>query len=183
MKTYKTKGIVLKRKNIGEADRILTLLSLEDGKIQVIAKGVRKINSRRSSHIELLNFSELSLYKNHNFLPIVTEAQTINDFSNIKANLEKIAYAYYLCELVNSLCAENQENRNAFFLLKSTLLDLSEKKNEKEVVSNFEKELLRLLGFWLEANLLETHGGQEIIERIIEKKLKTARVIPLFIDS
>ena len=62
-RAYKTEAIIIKRRNFGEADRILTILTKNYGKIQVRAPGVRKITSRRSSHIELLNFSSLTLYR------------------------------------------------------------------------------------------------------------------------
>lgn len=181
MKSYKTKGIILKRRNLGEADRILTVLSMEEGKIQVKAPGVRHIISRRSSHVEPLNFSELTLYRgSRTFFPIVTEAQTIENFSIIKSDLKKIGYAYYICELINSLCAENQENKGIFFLTKSTLSALSQNLDAKSIIKYFEKELLGLLGFWAEVKLLETYDSREVIENILEKRLKTLRVLPLF---
>ena len=62
MRTYKIEGIVLRRRNLGEADRILTVLSRESGKISIKAPGVRRIPSRRSSHVELLNHSKFTLY-------------------------------------------------------------------------------------------------------------------------
>ena len=183
MRTHKIEGIILKRRNFGEGDRILTILSKSDGKIQVKAPGVRKIASRRSPHVELLNFSELTLYRtSSNFLPILTEANTIEDFSIIKDDLGKIGYAYYICELTNGLCADNQENRGVFSLLKYTLSQLCDKLDSKGVVRYFEKELLSNLGFWLEADLLVTRDSQEVIERVLEKKLKTSRLLHLFIS-
>jgi len=59
MKSYKTEGIIIKRKNFGEADRILTIFTKNKGKISIVAKGVRKINSRRAPHIELLQKQKL----------------------------------------------------------------------------------------------------------------------------
>src|SRR3990167_6479602 len=93
MRAHKTEGIVLKRKSLAEADRIITVFSKHYGKISLMAKGVRKITSRRSPHIELLNYSK---------------------FSILKKDLKKIGYAYHICELVDSLCAENQESQQIF---------------------------------------------------------------------
>ncbi|MEK7517400.1 MAG: DNA repair protein RecO [Patescibacteria group bacterium] len=183
MRSYKTEGIILKRRNLGEADRILTVLSKNNGKIQIKAPGVRRITSRRSSHIELLNFSELTLYRtSSSFLPTLTEAHTIEDFSIIKSNLEKIGYAYYICELTNGLCPERQENREVFSLLKATLRELCDSLDSKKVVKYFEKELLSNLGYWLEASLLRTRDSGGVMERILERKLKTSRLIHLFIS-
>ena len=183
MRTYKIEGIILKRRNLGEADRVLTILSRESGKISIKAPGVRRIPSRRSSHVELLNLSQLTLYSSSkNFMPIVTEAQTLEDFALIKDDLKKIGYAYYICELINGLCAENQENRSVFFHLKSTLLALSKTADAANLVKKFEKDLLRELGFWSEARLLQTYDSRIVMERLLERKLKTIRVIPLFAE-
>lgn len=181
MRSYKTEGIVLKRRNFGEADRILTILTKYNGKIQVKAPGVRRIPSRRSSHVELLNFSLLTLYASSgSFMPIVTEAQTLEDFSEVKDNLEKIGCAYYICELINGFCPDNQENREVFFLLQSTLSSLSRNNDMKLVIKYFEKELLTKLGFWSEAKLLQTQDSLMVMERLLERKLKTMRLMPLF---
>ena len=181
MRTYKIEGIILKRRNLGEADRVLTILSRESGKITVIALGVRRIKSRRAAHIELLNLSQMTLYSgSKTFMPIVTEAQTLEDFSPIKNNLHKIGYAYYICELINGLCAYNQENRNVFFHLKSTLSMLCKTSDGLGLIKNFEKNLLAQLGFWSEVKLLQTCDSQTVMERLLERKLKTIRVMPLF---
>jgi len=193
VRTHKVEGIILKRRNVGEADRVLTILSRESGKISVKAPGVRRIKSRRSAHIELLNLAQLTLYSgSKTFMPIVTEAQTLEDFSGIKKNLRKIGYAYYICELINGLCADNQENRSVFFLLKNVLFSLEKEKNYLELISSFEKDLLQTLGFWREAAMLQTPasakasaGRQDsriVMERLLERKLKTIRVMPLFLQ-
>lgn len=183
MRTYKIEGIVLKRRNLGEADRILTVLSKEFGKISVKAPGVRRIQSRRSSHVELLNLSQMTLYgSSKTFLPIVTEAQALEDFSSIKNNLYKIGYAYYICELINGLCSENQENKDVFLLFKSTLVSLAGNNDSRLVVRYFEKELLARLGFWLEAKLLQTQDSRTVMERLLERKLKSIRMMPLFAE-
>lgn len=120
MKTFKVEGIVIKRRNFGEADKILTVLTKQNGKIHVKASGIRRIPSRRSAHVELLNLSVLYLYRGRNY-PILTEAQTINNFAPLKEDFETIGKAYHLCELVDSLCPENQENMNVYYLLKKEL--------------------------------------------------------------
>lgn len=181
MRAYNTEGIVLKRRNLGEADRILTILSKEFGKISIKAPGVRRIPSRRSPHVELLNLSQFTLYKSSKiFMPIVTQAQTLEDFSGVKSNLYKIGYAYYICELTNGLCAENQENREVFLHLKSALSELSEAADVLSLVRKFEKDILTELGFWSEAKLLQTQNSGEVMEKLLEKKLKTIRLMPLF---
>jgi recombinational DNA repair protein (RecF pathway) len=133
MRSFKTEGIIIKRRDYGEADRILTVMTREYGKLKINAKGVRKITSRRSAHIELLNYSILHLYKAHS-MAVLTEVKMLEDFSPIKENFDKVGLAYHLCELVDGLCPENQENRNVYFLLQKTLFELSRK---KEMINSF----------------------------------------------
>lgn len=125
MRNVRTEGIVIKRRNYGEADRILTILTKDHGKLSVKATGVRKITSRRSSHIELLNHVAMGLYK-ANTVPVLTEAKMIDDFAPIKNDFNKVGLAYHLCELVDGLCPDNQENSKVFFLLRNFLTQLAQ---------------------------------------------------------
>jgi len=218
MRSYKTDAIIVKRRNFGEADRVLTVLTKNYGKIQVKAPGVRRITSRRSSHIELLNLVLLTLYRSsRSSLPILTEAQALEEFLSIKKTLRKIGFAYYICELIDTLCAEREENRRIFFLTKDTLFKLADLKidftqdlysrhsglsrislnhgdsgcpaftrmtdSEKglSIVSDFEDELLVLSGFLPRQHKLV--DKMTFIESILEKKLRTRRLLPLFLNS
>ncbi len=179
MRTYKTEAIILKRKNIGEADRILTVFTRQYGKVQIKAVGVRKIASRRSPHIEPLNLVLLTLYRGRN-LPILTEAQTQENFSDIKDNLKKVGFAYHICELVDGLCPENQENRSVFVLLRNTLSRLSTGFDVAVTIHEFEVELLTILGFWSKTQLSVHMDTQSFIENILERKLKSKQILSRF---
>jgi hypothetical protein len=124
MRSVRTEGIIIKRRNFGEADRLLTVITPYYGKLTIKAAGVRKITSRRSAHIELLNHSALSLYKGSG-MHVLTEAKMLDDHAAIKKNFTKVGFAYHLCELVDGLCPEGQDNNKVFFLLRKTLLQLA----------------------------------------------------------
>jgi DNA repair protein RecO (recombination protein O) len=171
-------GIIIKRRDFNEADRLLTVYTKEFGKIQIKAQGVRRITSRRSSHIEQLNYTELSLYKGRS-LHTLTEAQMVTTFPAIKGNLAKTGLAYHICELIDGLCPENQEQSQLFYLLKQTL-DSLENASEGDMVSlihDFEISLLTQLGYWHDqpeqSLTLDTH---QFIENILERKLRSHRV-------
>lgn len=181
MRNFKTEGIIIKRRNSNEADRIVTVFTKLYGKIQVKAIGVRRVNSRRSPHIELLNYTMISVYKGKS-MPILIEAETIKDYAVLKKNLMMVGVAYHLCELVDSLCAENQENANAFSLLLRTLFDLSDGKDAKVVVHAFEKNLLAHLGFSSHKPLIKTIDTHAAIEEILERKLKTTQLLTHFLQ-
>ncbi|MDP2649276.1 MAG: DNA repair protein RecO [bacterium] len=176
MKTFRTEAIIIKRRNFRELDKILTVFTKKRGKIQIKAAGVRKITSRRAPHIELLNYSILSLYEGKGW-PILTEAVSIKDFSLIKKELIKVGFAYHLCELIDGLCPENQENRRVFHLLLETLQRLSEEENIAEIIHEFEIELLSILGFYKFSNSSSNFDTSSFIENILERKLKSKRLI------
>lgn len=176
MHSFKTEAIIIKRRNFGEADRILTVITRNHGKIKVIAKGVRKISSKRSAHIEPLNLSILNLHQGK--MMILTEAETLYHHENLKNDLQKAGFAFYICELVDGLLPENQENPQVFNLLKDTLIKLEVTKNDRLVLSKFEQDLLTILGFWpKERAFLE--DSDKFIEEIMEKKIKTKKIFNL----
>ncbi len=180
MRSIKTEGIVIKRKNFRESDRIVTIFTKDKGKIQVKAKGVRKISSRRSPHIELLNYSNFNLYQPTNGMPILTEVESVEIFPNLKKDLRKIGIAYHFCELVDGLCAEGQENREIFTLLKQALETISKDDRLELIAYRFELKLLKLLGFSHENQVLQMEEMPEYIEAILERKLKTRQILPQF---
>ena len=175
MRSFKTEGIIIKRKNYGEADRFLTILTPHRGKIKILAKGVRKISSRRSSHIELLNLSYLSIHESR--MPILTEVEAINHFENLKSDLDKSAYAFYVCELVDGLLAEHQENRQVYDLLRQVLYDLEIDPDPRKKIKKFEQDILILLGFWPKERVF-AQDQTAFIEDIMERRIKTKRILP-----
>lgn len=178
MKSFKLEGIVIKRRNIGEADRIVTVFTKSLGKVQIKAKGVRKISSRRSGHIELLNHCVLSLHQT-NLMPILTEVQSFENFSLLKSDLKRVGSAFHICELVDGLCAENQANEEIFELLSTTLKKLSNATRLSDVIYEFEIEILKSLGFYKHTENLKINT-RALIEEILERKLKTRPILYQF---
>jgi len=141
----------------------LTIYTKHYGKIKAIAKGVRKITSRKGGNLELFNHCVLFLAEGKN-LDIVTEAQVINSFSHLRSDLGKTADAFYIVELVDKLTPEGQGNRAVFDLLIDALRNLD--------IRSFEIDLLRVLGFW--SDKVDRRDIKGYIEEIIEKKLKSS---------
>lgn len=181
MRQIVVEGIILKRRNVGEADRIITILTREYGKLVIKAVGVRKVSSKRSSHIEPLNHTFLSLYKGKG-MPILTEITTKESFPQIKEDLVKIGFAYHLCELIDGLCPEGQENTHVFDLLRHVLADLCKEGNVVERIHEFEVALLTTLGYW--SNQTTDVNTAYVIEHILERRLRTMRMLPkLFLEK
>lgn len=145
MPSVSTEGIILKRKNFGEADRVLTVLTDRYGKISVIAKGVRRITSRRAGNIEVLNRVKLHLFKSKNYT--LTEAESIEVFSHIKENLTLSTTAFHVLELIDRLIVEEQRNTSVYDL-SLAILHILEKNPRQIFLRAYEVKLLNLLGFW-----------------------------------
>lgn len=145
-RVYRTKAIVLRRTDFGEADRLLTLYTPHLGKIRTVAKGVRKPTSRKSGHVELFTHSLLLIAKGRN-LDIVTQAETIEPFRALRDDLQQTSYAYYLAELVDCFTEEGVENRPLFNLLLASLGWISDTADLKLTARYFELHLLDHVGY------------------------------------
>ena len=143
---YRTEAIVLKRSDFGEADRLLTFYTPGMGKARAIAKGVRKLTSRKRGHVELFTHSQLLIARGRS-LDIVTQAETIHAFRPLREDLLRTTYAYYSAELVDLFVEEGIENRPLFDLLLGMLGWLGDASDLDLTTRFFELRLLSLLGY------------------------------------
>jgi len=148
MASYRAEGIVIKRTDFSEADRILTVFTKDRGKISALAKGVKKVTSRKSGHIELLNHSLFFIAEGKS-LDILTEVETIDPFQGIKGGLEKSSLGYYMAEFINEFVKEGQVNYPLFrlFLMALSFLNDAEEERGSLLVRAFELKALSELGF------------------------------------
>jgi DNA repair protein RecO (recombination protein O) len=144
--TYRTQAIVLGHFEFGEADRILKLFTLERGKMSAIAKGVRKINSRKAGHLEPFTHVNLFLARGRN-LDIITQAEALNTFSGLREDLRRMALASYVVEVLDRFTYEEGPNPGLFRVLLQTLNRLETQPNVETVIRYYEMRLLDLLGF------------------------------------
>jgi DNA repair protein RecO (recombination protein O) len=143
---YQTEAIIIKKTKLGEADRILTMYTPGLGKIQGVAKGVRRPKSKLSGHLELLTYSQVTLAQGHN-LDTITGSQTINGFTPLKTDLWLTSYGLYITELVNQFTAERVEDERLFRLLLDTLQNLCQANNRELLLRYFEVHLLEETGY------------------------------------
>ncbi len=145
-RSYQTEAIIIKKTKLGEADRILTLYTPRLGKIQAVAKGVRRPRSKMAGHLELLTHSLISLARGRN-LDTVTGTQTIDSFLPLKSDLELTAQALYTVELVDQFTADAEENQPLFQLLLETLHNLCQRSKNELTLRFFELHLLNDVGY------------------------------------
>ncbi|MCS7219972.1 MAG: DNA repair protein RecO [Anaerolineae bacterium] len=143
---YRVEAIVLRRTDVGEADRLLTVLTAERGKLHLLAKGVRKTLSRKAGHVELFTHSTFLVAKGR-IWDIVAQADTIESYLPLRQDLLRTTYAHYVAELVDRLTGEADESKSLFDLLRVTLSRLSEGDDPYLAVRFFELHLLSWAGY------------------------------------
>ncbi|MBM7855796.1 DNA repair protein RecO (recombination protein O) [Desulfohalotomaculum tongense] len=150
MKLYQVEAVVLGLKTMREADKIITIFSREYGKQRVVAHGASKATSRKRGAVQPLCHSRMLLYRGRE-LDSVSQCDGITFFTELRGNLEKLTLALYLCELVDGLSAEYQQNEPLFVLLLTTLgwlnrpfIDLP---RAEKMVAGFELKMMGLMGY------------------------------------
>ena len=143
---YRTDAIILRRADFGEADRLLTVFTPERGKLRLLAKGVRKTTSRKAGHVELFMLTDMLIAQGRTW-DIISQAEIIEPYRDLRDDLDKTSYAYYLAELVDRFTEEHDANQPLFELLAVTLAHLSHADDALIVLRYFELRLLSLTGF------------------------------------
>ena len=137
---------MLRHGDWGEADRLLTLYTREEGKLRAIAKGARKPLSRKAGHLEPLTRVSLLLARGRSFF-IVTQAETVDAHLPLTEDLELVGYGSYVLELLDSFTHDEDENRSLYRLLTATLSRLVNGAEPQLVLRYYELRLLDALGY------------------------------------
>ncbi|MDI3481137.1 MAG: repair protein RecO [Tepidanaerobacteraceae bacterium] len=146
MSLYRTDAVVLGHRNIGEADRILTLFSPEKGKIHAVARGVRRLNNRLLGGTQLFTFSNFLIVESKT-LDSISQCEVKESFHKIRSNLERMAYGLYFAEMLRASTPEEDKNYSLFNFFLKTLYFLQEW-NDLEVLSRiYEVKLMAIQGF------------------------------------
>lgn len=145
-RVYKTQAIVLRQRKLGEADKIVTLFAAHEGKLDAVAKGVRRTKSRLAGHLEPLTFGTYLLAKGRE-LDIVTQAETQDAYPGLRDDLERLSRGLYCAELIERLSPERGGGDAVFLLLQQTLGYLDTSKDYELAVRRFELRLLDSLGY------------------------------------
>jgi len=145
-RTLRTEAIILRRQEIGEADRLLVLLTPAHGKLRALAKGARKPIARKAGHLELYALVDMQLARGREWY-YVREAETKEPFLSLREDLTRTAYASHLVELIDRFTGEQDVNRAEFALLRDALGWLCSDADPRTIARYFELHLLALAGF------------------------------------
>jgi DNA repair protein RecO (recombination protein O) len=145
---YRTEAIVLKRRDYGEADRLLTVFTPERGKLVLLAKGVRKTLSRKAGHVETFTHATLLVARGRTW-DLVTQAETVEPFLPLRESLLRTSYGYYVAELLDGFTQEHDAHPPMFTLLRETLGRLAASKEEALALAArfYDLHLLALAGY------------------------------------
>jgi DNA repair protein RecO (recombination protein O) len=146
LRLYRTPAVILKRMDLGEADRIVTFYSRDVGKIRAVAKGVRRTTSRSAGHLEPFTLSDV-MFAVGRELDVISQADTLESFRAVREDLVLTTHAYYLAELVDLLTEDRMENRAVFDVLVDGLRELGVCADARLVLIVFHLRLLDALGY------------------------------------
>ena len=161
MASTKISGVVLSESNMGDFDKMLTILTPNFGKISCVAKGARRPRSALLAGSQIFCFGEYLMYKGTNTYHI-NSVEPIEVFYNIRTDLDKLNVAVHINKIVQEVTGENQNCFNIMQLLLNTLYVISETdKNLDLVLSIFKLRLLSILGFRPNVNECVNCKGKE----------------------
>ena len=145
-RVYKTQAIVLRQRKLGEADKIVTLFCANLGKVDAVAKGVRRTKSRLGGHVQPLVLGTYLIAEGRD-LDIITQAATVEPFAHLREDLDRMSRGLYCAELVDRMMPERSEANPVFLLLRDTFERLSGEPQIDLAVRFFEMRLLDELGY------------------------------------
>lgn len=145
MSLYRDRGVVLRTHKLGEADRIITLLTEGHGKVRAVAKGIRKTKSRFGARLEPTSHVVLQLYEGRE-LDIVTQAETIEHHGVLREDFDRLGRAVTMLEAADQLSLEREPNPQLYRMLVNALRTLAERDGPL-VVPAFFLKLLDLEGY------------------------------------
>ncbi|HNK63041.1 MAG TPA: DNA repair protein RecO [Anaerolineales bacterium] len=146
-RSVRASAVVLRHADWGEADRLLTLYTRDQGMVRALAKGARKVTSRKAGHLQPFTYITVQLAKGRDLL-IITQVETVNAFLPLHDDLVKTGYAAYVVELLLRFSYEEEGANPAVFKLLVDTLDRIEKDEDAWLaIRYYEMRLLDAVGF------------------------------------
>lgn len=146
-RSFRTPALILKRRDFGEADRLLTVLTPQHGKLNAIVKGARKPTSTKTGHVELFTRADMLINRGRD-LHIASQVEMVAPYLPLREDLQRGAYAGYTAELMDRFLGEGDDDSGpAFDLLDVTFTRLSSNDDPRLVVRYYEMRLLDIAGF------------------------------------
>lgn len=149
MPPFKTRAISIKAAPFAEADKMVTIFSLERGKIRVLAKGARRVPSRFGGRVESFTYADYYVAQGKS-IDIVSQCEVLESFQSVRDNPATLLIGLYFLKLVDAGTSEGQHNPELFDLLLKGLTALKQGKDPRTVELRFEKAFMRREGIYRE---------------------------------
>jgi DNA repair protein RecO (recombination protein O) len=145
MRTYKTQGLIIQRRSLGEKDYAVTIFTPLYGRINAYAKGARRLKSKFTGHLDLLNICNFEIYMSPKS-NIVTECQLQNNYSQFRKKLKKFYVSSNIAKMLQKFTTENENNEDIYALALNTFEALQNYDKEALIFEAFKIKLCQLLG-------------------------------------
>ena len=126
MTLFRDRGVVLRTIRLGEADRIVTLMTEEHGKVRAVAKGVRRTTSKFGSRLEPLSHVALLGWQGRGDLDTINQVEVIDTFRAVREDLDRMAAAMSMLEVVDQIGQERHANPRLYEMLVGAIAALAE---------------------------------------------------------
>lgn len=147
MSYLKTKGLIIREVNTGEADKIVTIFSGNRGKISALAKGARRPRSKLVAGTQFLSYSDYVLFSGREMYSI-NSCEVVEPFYEIRNDMIRLTYAVHFIDIVTDVIQENQPAQRVLQLLLNSLHMLSKTVKEPELIARiFELRFLSIMGY------------------------------------
>ena len=156
---YRASAVIIRQRNLGEADRVIVLLTRERGKVSAVARGVRRARSKLAGSLQLFCHGRFLLAAGRS-LDVITQVQLADTFLHLREDFARLAHASYICELVDVLTEEGAPDEAVYDLVVASLRALDGGSDAATVVRAFEVKLLTHLGYGPEVHTCVSCGAE-----------------------
>jgi len=171
IRSLKTEAVVLRKKGLLNKDVLISLFTQDLGRLMIFAKGIKKITSRRSPHLQTGNLINILVsHKNDHYY--LQESQLISGFSKLKKDENKVEQLYSFLFVLDRLLPEQQKETKIYNLTKNFLIDLSKSFESETIIIRYLTKAMKLMGYL--DKKVSSPELKSLIEEIINEK------IPLF---
>jgi DNA repair protein RecO (recombination protein O) len=167
-RSFKIEAFVLKKKSLLNKDVLISLFTQDLGRLTVFAKGVKKITSRRSPHLQTGNLINV-LLNNRNDHYYLQESQLVSGFSELKKEESKVRQLYSFLFVLERLLPEQQKEIKIYNLTKNFFIDLSKYNKKETIILKYLTQVMKLLGY-LDKDVSKAELIS-LIEEIINEKI------------
>lgn len=158
---FKTNGLIIREQNIGEQDRLVTVLTASNGVIRAFVKGAKNIKSQKCASTQLLCYSRITLNKMRDSY-IISDAKSQEMFIELRNNVENMCLAQYFCQLANVLCPREQNAEEYLNLTLNSLYLLANQLRKPLLIKAcYEMRLMSLAGYMPDLTMCSECGAYE----------------------